>query len=536
MRNLLLFALTCVLSLTGYSQNKLIRKLNDNEFLALKKLVASYEDFQKVNLNDTVYETQRKFNMAFTPAKLHKSNIQVWNSKDSVPAFTGVFDAVKRKKDATYFNYQVRYLMNPLKKPEVYKDQLRKNYFFTVEAKKQESWKETITRPDTVITETKLPADTNNIADSLIQVKIDTVITQVTDTIVKTSSETSVFYIRTGFENNQFTGFKIYSVTIPGKKPELEEPVEEMKWWVGLPVEWKNFFKDQYKFSDYPEYHEIRKCQALRELDLTNRNISDISFIANFTYLEKLNLSKNPIKDLSAIKNLKKLKELDITGTKVDTLLYLEKLTGLEILTISGLPITSLNHLAGLTNLKELTCSANKIKSLEPLKNLILLEELDISLNYDIKDVVPITGLANLEKLVMNKVEIGSLEPLTPLVNLIYLDCYNAGISDLSPIKKLPKLMHLDLSHNSISDLGPLRSLRYITFLGLGSTKVSDLGPISHFQHLEYLNVAGNPQLKDLSPVPKETLNTLLCQYTGIPTGDVQRFKKKNPKCKITYY
>ncbi len=514
------------------AQTKTVRKLNDAEYQNLKLLFEDFENFLKVNLNDTVYEHQRNFNMKFTPTRLHSGDIQVWDDRDPEKQdFAPVFSVVKYDKASGRFGYNARLVLNPLNKPDVLYDELRKYYYFEVPVRQVESWKELSERIDTVVTLVKDTLGVEGLGD-----KVDTSFVKVVDTLTRTKNSDRIFITRTTETNRVFGAFKIYAVTIKGKKPVLEPLSEEMRWWLKLDDSWRSFFKEKYKLANYPENYEIRKCQGLRELDVSNKPVSDVSFLANFTFLEKLNLSKTQVKDLSPIKDLKRLKELNLAGSKVDTLLYLKDLINLEVLDISGLQIYSLENIAGLVKMRELTCGENKLTNLEPLRDMAMLEELDISLNYAIKDVAPITGLVTLEKLRLKKVAIGSLEPLTGLVNLVYLDCFNAGISDLSPLSKLPKLMHLDISHNSVSDLSPIRSLNYITYLALASTKISDLSPISRFRHLEYLNVSGNPQIKSISAVPDETLQTLIAHYSGLPTGEIQRFKKKNPKCKITYY
>ena len=530
-----------LLSFYSFAQdNKLIRKLNGAEFISLKQTFSDYEKLLLLNLNDTTYEVRRNFTMSFTPSHLYKSNIKVWDEKKDSAQFVPIFDYVKYDKASPIKNYRAKFLLNVASQPNVYYDQLRKYYFFTIPVKKMETWVEIIPSVDTLINRS-VPDSLQAFSDSLLSsnsplVKIDTVLTNTFDTIPQKKIVDNVFYFRTSYDKKAFSGFKIYSISIPRKNPEPEPLSKEMQWWVALPQEWKKYFMEKLKIDAYPEFYQIRNVQGLRELDISNQKISDISFLSNFHLLEKLSLKNTQVADLSPIKGLTSLIELDISGTKVDTLLYLRNLTRLEKLDVSGLKIVSLEDIAGLTNLIDLTCHENKLVDLSPLKNLSVLKALDISLNYDIKDITPITEIVSLEKLILTKIKIKSLEPLTKLQNLVYLDVFNSGISDLSPIKRLPKLMYLELSHNAIEDVSPLRSLNYIVHLGLASTKVYDLSPLKSFRNLEYLNIAGNPNLKDISAVPNETLNTFICNYTGVSSNAVQRFKKRNPKCKITYY
>ncbi|ADY55784.1 cell wall binding repeat 2-containing protein [Syntrophobotulus glycolicus DSM 8271] len=151
----------------------------------------------------------------------------------------------------------------------------------------------------------------------------------------------------------------------------------------------------------------LSDLQGLTTLDLSDREITDISALANATNLENLNLSGNPIIEstYSALGSLTKVKELNLSncmnrgmrGLMPSGLLTaLKKMSALEILDISQnnlmRGISSGNTLG---SLKSLDISDNAIYALKLAGNSCVagkeympnLEQLDISGNYlDISD------------------------------------------------------------------------------------------------------------------------------------------------------
>lgn len=59
------------------------------------------------------------------------------------------------------------------------------------------------------------------------------------------------------------------------------------------------------------------EVEIIKELNLENKNIKNVSGIENLRNMEKLNLSHNEISNVSPLEKLSALKELDISYTKV---------------------------------------------------------------------------------------------------------------------------------------------------------------------------------------------------------------------------
>ena len=96
---------------------------------------------------------------------------------------------------------------------------------------------------------------------------------------------------------------------------------------------------------------------------------------------QRLDLSSRNLTDLSALAGLTGLRELDLRDNAVEELWPLAGLTGLRVLHLSGNRIADLSPLAGLTALEQLSLAGNRIADLRPLAGLTGLERLHLSAN-----------------------------------------------------------------------------------------------------------------------------------------------------------
>lgn len=98
------------------------------------------------------------------------------------------------------------------------------------------------------------------------------------------------------------------------------------------------------------------KLQSLSELDLSDRQLSDLTPLATLTQLTRLNLAKNQISDITPLQSLTKLTELNLESNQ----------------------ISDLKPLQPLENLKKLNLRFNRIVDYTPLQYLIRLEVVDL--------------------------------------------------------------------------------------------------------------------------------------------------------------
>ena len=120
--------------------------------------------------------------------------------------------------------------------------------------------------------------------------------------------------------------------------------------------------------------------------------------------------------------------------------------------------------------------------------------------NREISDLSPLSGLTNLEELLLSYNNISDLSPLSGLHSLRLLFLENNLISDLSPLRSLKNLKTLDLGYNQIEDLSPLTGSTNLQSLELQRNQISNLNPLSGLTRISTLNLKNN-RISDLSPL-----------------------------------
>jgi internalin A len=233
----------------------------------------------------------------------------------------------------------------------------------------------------------------------------------------------------------------------------------------------------------------------LKELYLagnkSGNNITDISALGNLTKLEWLDLSDNNIRDISALRNLTNLKTLYLTGNNITDISALANLTYLEWLYLSWNNITDISALAQLINLERLTLSGNKITDISALAKLTYLEWLYIEGN----NITDISALANLTKLESLGLGVNNITDISALANLTKLESLGLSgnnITDISALANLTNLKELHLIGNKITDISALANLTKLEWLYLTDNNIRDISALANLRNLHTLELSGN--------------------------------------------
>jgi len=184
-----------------------------------------------------------------------------------------------------------------------------------------------------------------------------------------------------------------------------------------------------------PTDHQLTMEEAavLKQLNATDKGITDLTGIEYCVNLESLLLPGNKVQDISPLLLLPKLSQLELKANE----------------------ITDISAFSSLTNLTYLSLEYNKISDITPLSSLTQLSTLNLWSN-GIGDISALSSLTNLQKL--------------------YLD--NNKITDVTPLSSLTKLGELHLSHNQIDDISALSSLTNLGQLWLNSNNITDIQPL----------------------------------------------------------
>ena len=262
-----------------------------------------------------------------------------------------------------------------------------------------------------------------------------------------------------------------------------------------------------------------------------NGNISDLSFLSGMTGLQSLNLNVSPSLeelDLSFAANMTELTQLEIYNYSQDTVSVtdLTPLAGLTRLQILSIPaeVKSLAPLAGLTELRSLnlyTRNGNSsyypLTDISALSGMTKLASLNIGLG-DVKDLSPISGLANLTELYLDgDFNCPDLQFLSGLAKLTTLSLELGDVKDLSPVSGLTSLTDLQIYGNFscsdlqfLSGLTKLRTLQIRPNNGEGATPLTSLKGLENLTELRELHVNGPGNLTDVEPLANLTKLTAL--------------------------
>lgn len=224
----------------------------------------------------------------------------------------------------------------------------------------------------------------------------------------------------------------------------------------------------------------------LQQLSLNSSEISDIHSLGNLTNLQHLNLSRTRIHNLHPIGNLHKLKYLNLNGTQISNIDVLEKLENLQHLNLSNTQISDINILSKLRSLKSLDLENTKITRIDALSSLDNLEELDISFTK-VNNIDALANLTNLQRLSLVRIPVSQIDGLNHLSKLQSLNLMELEITDISPLEKLTNLQTLYLDNLKIDNIDILKNTTTLQTLSLTQTDISNIDTLAHLSNLERL-------------------------------------------------
>lgn len=245
--------------------------------------------------------------------------------------------------------------------------------------------------------------------------------------------------------------------------------------------------------------------KAVRDAVYKPGRIITASDLVDLTSLEATG-----IYDLSGLELATNLRELRLSDNEISDLKPLAGLTKLERLYLSHNDIMNVEPLSQLTNLKALYLGENHIEDISPLANLTGLRELWLNHNstegYYLGDLKPLGNLTNLQVLGLQRDNIEDISHLAKFTKLRILYLEDNDIRNLSPLTNLKNLQGVYLRNNNIYDITPLVANSKIGGLGQGN----------------YLDLQLNPLDLATNSVTSSNLKSLeqsgvICIYTSNP-------------------
>lgn len=238
-----------------------------------------------------------------------------------------------------------------------------------------------------------------------------------------------------------------------------------------------------------------RKTGVADVLDITKSRVSKITNfrceerfasmagIEHFSNLKTLNLTSRNLSDLSPLKNLTKLTSLSVGGYdgngNIRDISPLSSLENLTYLSIYSTRVSDISALGGLRRLQTLKIDDNQISDISILENLVNLRILSMS-NNRISNIVPLRMMRNLYRLEARNNIIRDISAIGRIFKPVFIDLQGNKISQLSSLKAMNNVWSLNLAENDISDISPLRKIAKIRFLILDRNRICDFSPVSH--------------------------------------------------------
>jgi len=236
------------------------------------------------------------------------------------------------------------------------------------------------------------------------------------------------------------------------------------------------------------------EIDTIAVIDVSQRNISDLTGIHFFYNLRDLNCRRNQLTSLN-LSGLTNLTTLNCSNNEL-TSLNVSELTNLELLWCYRNQLASLD-VSALTNLIFLECSNNQLISLD-VSDLINLRGLFAENNQ--LTSLDLLGLNNLVSLLVSNNQFTTLD-VSGLTNLEFLFVENNQFTSLD-VSELTNLLTLLCTSNKLTSLDLTGLNRLTTFLGGGQTPTLTLtgandnyslevelnNPTNLVQGLEYFN------------------------------------------------
>ena len=243
----------------------------------------------------------------------------------------------------------------------------------------------------------------------------------------------------------------------------------------------------------------LKQKKEMIFLHLTNnKEIKDISPLAELEQLRSLSISSTSVTDLSPVGSLKQLSSLYISDLGISDLEFLRSLEQLHLLNAENNQIedlTPLEHSSPAT----LQLSNNRIRDISPLRNNEELYGFTAS-NNQISDISALADKKDLYVLDLSNNKISDVSPLRADTDLTFLTLSGNEITDISSWQYLKKLKSLAINVNRIEDIEALSNMKDLETLDLSNNQIEDISPLKDLQNLKLLNLTNN-RITDISPL-----------------------------------
>lgn len=220
-------------------------------------------------------------------------------------------------------------------------------------------------------------------------------------------------------------------------------------------------------------FSSLAELTSLTYLDLSETNLQDLTPLSEMSELEILDITKTPVSDLNPIANLPKLKKISADETQITP-------TIADNFVRTHPSVLLIHHVKDLESWWDGLSSAWKqvLKRNNPL------------ITSDQPSIEVLTQTVMVNKIDLDSAGIETLNPITRLVNLSEVDFSNNHlIDDLLPLSELKKLNRIVGKNTSVTDLSSISEVQELELIDLEGSPIKSIKPLSGLPKLTYLNV-----------------------------------------------
>lgn len=186
----------------------------------------------------------------------------------------------------------------------------------------------------------------------------------------------------------------------------------------------------------------LEQMPQLKSLFLYQMPVEDLAILENLPNLVELAVSGNEnVKNVKTVGKLTKLRELEMQQCGIKDISFLDGLTELRSINLNGNRITDITPLSGLYKLERVELSENKIKDLSAVSGLHNIIRLEINKN-EIHDISPLAQLSRLNQVEIADNQVEDLSPLAGKEELLYAVVYGNPVKSLKPVWEAPLLWY----------------------------------------------------------------------------------------------
>ncbi len=309
----------------------------------------------------------------------------------------------------------------------------------------------------------------------------------------------------------------------------------------------------------------VRFYTDVKELDLSDKGLLDISALGECSELTTLVLSGNSISDLMPLMKLPKLVKLDISGNLVSDLRPLIGLPLLTELVASDNQIQDTSAVGAIKQLRALDLSRNQLLNysgfsrLENLETLSLrgtgltdsnLVEFNTLTTLCILDIQDNAGLSDRSISALKSKLTGCSILCSDLIyeidfsghlvrsNEKSLSFPSSGIAAITGLDRMTELEELNLRGNEITNLYPFEisaARTSLRVLDLADNYINEISSLTALTAIEELDLSGNGIVEPSALMQLRTLRTLNLSGNPLSVEQIGALRAALPECEVIF-